>query len=402
MHTSIQECEMEAGPFNGYHFKPRPQGSLHYLTDGIAHDLNNQFAPILVSVGFLRETAADESTRKIYDIIENCARRGSQLVQQIRTFTHAEENSYAVLDPSILLRDLRKYLEKNLPPSIQMRSYSPVEAWPILGSLEQVYRALLRLCLNGAEAMPNGGILSIGVENELMEGDLANTDPDLEQARYVRFTIRDIGPGVPLELQKTIFESDATAGPNGCTLGRELSSTNAIIEAHGGILTLESENGFGTIFRAHFPTAPKKPSESAMPGSGPPQGHGEWILVVDDDEAMICILKSTLELFGFHVINARDGIEAVGRYREHRNEVALVLMNIALADFDGFTTAHALHKISPSVKIIAFSGLKTKILATMAAKIGITDFLFKPFSANDLLRVVANALPETESKLEAV
>jgi CheY-like chemotaxis protein len=242
--------------------------------------------------------------------------------------------------------------------------------------------------------MPNGGTLRVLVENEPTEGNHPVIDPGVEQSRYVRFTIGDTGPGVPFELQKAILQSNGTAGPNGRTLGRELSSTNAIIKDHGGHLSVESINGHGSIFRASFPAAPPHPLEPAVPDSSLPQGRGQWILVVDDDEAMVRVLQSMLELFGYHVITARDGVQAVGRYLEHCQKVALVLMNIALAGFDGFTAAHALHKINPCVKILAISELKAKTLATKAAQIGISEFLIKPFSAHDLLRVTANILRE--------
>jgi CheY-like chemotaxis protein len=244
--------------------------------------------------------------------------------------------------------------------------------------------------------MPNGGALSIAVENCVLDEQYAAMNPQAKPGRYVNITVTDSGMGIPRNLIDKIFEPFFTTKAVNKGTGLGLSTVMAIVKSHDGIINVYSEPGKGTTFRVCLPAmesssaARKEQSEAASL----PRGNGETILVVDDEASILAITQQTLQAFGYRVVTAMDGADALSVYVQHRNEIALVLTDMMMPILDGPAIIQALMRINPNVKIIAASGLTTNGGEARLASAGVKRFLSKPYTAATLLKTIRTLLDE--------
>jgi CheY-like chemotaxis protein len=170
----------------------------------------------------------------------------------------------------------------------------------------------------------------------------------------------------------------------------------AIVKSHTGIINVYSELGKGTTFKVYLPaiTNPSDPKQEVLEQLSLPRGNGETILVVDDEDSLLTITSQTLEAFGYRVLTAVDGAEALAIYFEHKAEIAVVLTDMAMPIMDGPATIRALRRINPSIKIIGASGLHANGSTAKASGTGIRHFLTKPYTARTLLKTLRMILDE--------
>jgi CheY-like chemotaxis protein len=370
--------------------KPAPvAGPLTVMAGGLAHDLNNVLAPIVTAMEVLQMRTEDEKSQELIALIRRHARHGAELTQQIATLAEGVECSHTSLEPGSLLRDLRKFLVERLPENIVLEFQVPEKLWAILGSLTQIYRALLDLCLFAAEAMPEGGTLRVSAENRLAGSEWAFAGPDAQQGRYVEFTISDTSQGIPTNLREQVFEP-GYIGQTGFPR-RGLHAMDKVIKAHHGQVTL-SEEGRGNTFKVYLPAAPGAEPELVKDEVLVPRGHGECILLVEDEEVMREVARQTFEYFGYRVLTASNGADAVAKYLEHRDKIALVFTDISMPVMNGLETIKALRKMDEKLKIVATSGHHTESQHQQAEEAGATHFLPKPYEAHEILELVEKML----------
>jgi CheY-like chemotaxis protein len=266
----------------------------------------------------------------------------------------------------------------------------------VSGDPTQVHQVLLNLCVNARDAMPNGGRLTIAVENCLLDEQYAAMNIAATPGRYVNISVTDTGGGIPGELVDKIFEPFfTTKGPNKGT-GLGLSTVLAIVKSHGGFVNVYSEPGNGTTFKVYLPalnvsseTRKLQPEETSLP-----RGDGETILVVDDEASVLTITTQTLEAFGYRVLTATNGADALAIYVQHKNEIAAVLTDMTMPIMDGAATIQALKRIHPAVKIIAASGLTANGSTVHVPGGDVKRFLTKPYTAGTLLKALRATLDE--------
>jgi two-component system cell cycle sensor histidine kinase/response regulator CckA len=251
----------------------------------------------------------------------------------------------------------------------------------------------MNLCVNARDAMLNGGAITIRAENVFVDENYARMHLEAKPGRFVVITVTDTGTGMSPDIQSRIFEPFFTTKDMTKGTGLGLSTALTIVKSHGGFVNVYSEVGKGSQFSMYFPSFEKEEAVGAgIADTDLPTGNGELILVIDDEEAIRQITRSTLETFGYRVLLASDGTEAVARYAEHRNEVAVVLTDMLMPFMDGPATIRALQKMNPPVKIIAASGLPASHKAGEASLEGIKIFLSKPYTAEKLLKALAEVL----------
>jgi CheY-like chemotaxis protein len=244
--------------------------------------------------------------------------------------------------------------------------------------------------------MPNGGSLTIGVENCLLDNQYASMNIQAKAGRFVIISVTDSGTGIPPAILGKIFEPFFTTKDINKGTGLGLSTVIAIVKSHDGFVNVYSEPGQGTTFKVYLPAtemssdAPRQESEIVSL----PRGNGETILVVDDEVSIRTITSHTLEAFGYRVLAATDGAEAVAIYAEHKNEIAVVLTDMMMPVMDGPATIHALMRINPMVKIVAASGLNSNGGVAKASHAGVKHFLTKPYTAGILLKTMRAILDE--------
>jgi len=385
--SSADEKPVNSEPLSRF----QPRGSLGFMAEGLAHDLNNVFAPIMTSMEVLQLKINDESLRQLIALIQRQALQGSYLVQQILSFANGVESSHTCIQPQTILQTLGKFLAKNSPSNIKVNLRIPADLWDVFGSLYDIYQVLLDLCINATRRMPQGGTLTITAENILVDDDNLLPDAPGGNARFILFSIADTGPALSEEQREDIFSTAYARQPKSPADNLGLFAADIIIHSHGGQIKVSSENGNGSTFKVYLPAAPGSPIDVATE-KAVPQGHNECILVVDDEEAILAITRQVLEASGYDVITAVNGADALTAYLQNSFKINLVLMDMNMPYLNGALAIHALRKINPDVKIIATSGLHTPSQALSAAEAGAVSFIPKPFQSYDLLRNIDELL----------
>ncbi len=370
--------------------------SIGTLAGGVAHDLNNILAPIVMSIDLLKISATDPQARSILETIEVSAKRGTDIVRQVLSFARGLEGERIEVQPNHLLKDLENIIKDTFPKNIRLHFTIPNDTWAILGDPTQVHQILLNLCVNARDAMPGGGILSINVENAILDEHYTAMNIQAKVGRHVKISVTDSGTGMPPDVVDKIFEPFFTTKELHKGTGLGLSTVMAIVKSHTGTINVYSEPGKGTTFKVYLPAmemssgARKQQSEQASL----PRGNGEKVLVVDDEASILAITSQTLQAFGYRVLTATDGAEAVALYAQHRHEIAVVLTDMSMPILDGAATIRALMRINPGVKIIAASGLMANGGLAKFSGEGVKHFLTKPYSAGTLLTVLRAILDQ--------
>jgi len=367
--------------------------SIGALAGGVAHDLNNILMPITLSIEMLGREPATPKARQILDTIAVSAQRGADIVRQVLSFARGVESRKIEVKPEQLLTELQNIIKDTFPKNILLRFSVADDIWPILGDPTQVNQILLNLCVNARDAMPDGGSLTITAENRVLDEHYAAMNINTKPGRYVYISVTDTGTGMPKKIIHKIFEPFFTTKELNKGTGLGLSTVMAIVKGHDGIIDVYSEPGKGTSFKLYLP-AIEESSEASEPlqKMALPHGAGETILVVDDETSILTITRHTLEAFGYHVVSAQDGAEAVAIYAEKKAKIALVLTDMMMPIMDGANLIRALLRIDPNVKIIAASGLSFGGGGNKPIESGIKHFLPKPYTAETLLQTLRDVL----------
>ena len=367
--------------------------SIGTLAGGIAHDLNNVLSPILMAIDMLQLKATDEASKKWLEVLRTNAERGGNMVRQVLSFARGVEGERVALQPKHLIKEIAKILRETFPKSVEINFELPNDLWIISADATQMHQVLMNLCVNARDAMPEGGSILIKAENTVVDENYARMHLEAKPGRFVLITVSDTGPGIAPEILSRIFEPFFTTKEMTKGTGLGLSTALTIVKSHGGFINVYSELHKGTQFSLYLPAldSPEAAKASALQ-TNLPLGNGELILVVDDEESIREITRSTLETFGYRVLTANDGTEAIALYADRKNEVAVVLTDMMMPFMDGPATIRALQKMDRGVKIIAASGLTAGHRAGEASLEGVAMFLGKPYTAEKLLVALAKIL----------
>ncbi|HEX4899628.1 MAG TPA: PAS domain S-box protein [Pyrinomonadaceae bacterium] len=367
--------------------------SIGTLAGGIAHDLNNVLSPILMAIDMLQLKATDEASKKWLEVLRTNAERGGNMVRQVLSFARGVEGERVALQPKHLIKEIVKILRETFPKSVEINFELPDDLWIISADATQMHQVLMNLCVNARDAMPEGGSIFIRAENTVVDENYARMHLEAKPGRFVLITVSDTGPGIAPEIQSRIFEPFFTTKEMTKGTGLGLSTALTIVKSHGGFINVYSELHKGTQFSLYLPAldSPETVKAGALQ-TDLPLGNGELILVVDDEESIREITRSTLETFGYRVLTANDGTEAIALYADRKNEVSVVLTDMMMPFMDGPATIRALQKMNRAVKIIAASGLAAGHKAGEASLEGVEMFLGKPYTAEKLLVALAKIL----------
>ncbi|MEQ9618315.1 MAG: ATP-binding protein [Deltaproteobacteria bacterium] len=367
--------------------------SVGTLAGGIAHDLNNLFTPIMMALQILRQRLPDEKSRNLIDTVETSAKRGSSLVNQVLSFARGIKGERTVLQVRHLVSEVVKIAKETFPKSVEIQTDVPEDLWAINGDPTHLHQILMNLCVNARDAMSNGGILSITAENLSIDESYAQTSIDAKVGPYIVITVSDNGTGIPPAILDRIFEPFFTTKKADEGTGLGLSTAFGIVKSHGGFINVYSELGRGTKFKVHLPaveTPDKRKTEDKQVEL--PMGHEELVLVVDDEVSIRKIAKAILETCCYRAITANDGVEAVALYKQNKEEIRVVVVDMMMPVMDGRSVIRELNRINPGVKIIAASGLKEQYNLAEETGAEISAFLSKPYTAETLLQTLHETL----------
>ena len=367
--------------------------SIGALAGGIAHDLNNVLAPILMSIDLLRLPGPGARTQSILTTIEASARRGAGMVQQILSFARGVEEPRAVIHAGPIIRDIQNLVMDTFPKNIRFHLELAQGLPPFIGDPTQMHQVLLNLCVNARDAMPAGGSITLSAKELQVDETQAAAIPGAKPGPYVQIKVEDSGGGIPPDVLDKIFAPFFTTKEHGKGTGLGLSTVLGIVKNHDGFLRVESAAGQGTAFTICLPAHPASSGPvAAKKEQMHPHGNGELILVVDDEAAVRAITEETLESFGYRVLTAADGTEAVALYARHQADVAAVFTDLMMPVMDGPATIQVLRQMNPEVKIIAASGQNAEGSAAKVAEMGVNHFLPKPYTSLALLMMLERSL----------
>ena len=376
-------------------FRAQRMESIGTLAGGIAHDLNNVLAPILMSIELLRMTSRDERARSMLSTIETSAKRGADMVKQILSFARGIEGERMVINVRHIIQDMQHLVQDTFPKEIVFRAELDKELPLFSGDHTQVHQVLLNLCVNARDAMLKGGTLTVTATTLQVDDNYAGMTPGSIPGRYLMIKVTDTGTGIPAEVVDKIFDPFFTTKEQGKGTGLGLSTVLSIVKSHGGFLNVYSEPGNGTTFSICFPAMDAPEGKTAkVQEDTHPRGNGELILIVDDEAAVRTITEQTLETYGYRVLLAADGTEAVALYSLHRTDIAVVVTDMMMPVMGGQATIQVLQRLNSGVKIIAASGLANDGSAARATAMGVKHFLPKPFTAQTILTALHQVLSE--------
>jgi PAS domain S-box-containing protein len=368
--------------------------SIGTLAGGIAHDLNNVLGPILMSLELLKMRFPDRESQQLISIISASGERGAAMVKQVLSFARGVAGERLEVQVRHLVNDIARIINETFLKHVEIRTIIPHDLWTVIGDATQLHQVLLNLCVNARDAMPNGGVLTISAENVMLDAQYAGLNAEAAAGPYVSLQVEDSGTGIPSEIMEKIFDPFFTTKETGKGTGLGLATTLAIVKSHGGFIRVYSEVGRGTRFKTYLPATESPGNSEAVRAAELPRGNGECILIVDDEASVRQITQQTLEAFGYRVIVACDGAEALSIYAPRQAEIAAVVTDMMMPIMDGPALIQVLQRMNPKMPILAASGLVAEGQVARAARLGIKHFLPKPYTAETLLKNLKQALAD--------
>lgn len=372
--------------------------SLATLAGGVAHNLNNALAPITMAIQFLRRKTTDPQALETLSSLEQSAHHGAEVVKQFMAFSKVVEGKAVEFQLRFLLREIDDLIQETFPKSIKCEVETDSELSPVVGDATLLRQAILNLCVNARDAMPEGGRLKVMAENCVLRNEDAKEYPEARPGTYVKIRLEDSGEGIDADLIPRIFEPFFTTRELGKGTGLGLSAVYTIVKGMKGFIHVDSKPGRGTTVNVFLPSVCRERPVGLETDPRLPTGNGELVLFVDDEPAICLIAKSTLESFGYRVLAARNGSEALEQFKKHRDDIDVVVTDMMMPCMDGRATILALHALDSDVKIVATSGVIDADYISEEIEKCIEGFLIKPFDAEALLKKLAKAIPANRSR----
>jgi len=379
------------------------------LAGGVAHDFNNLLTIIEgYSTFALDQLEEGNPVRPDIEEIRQAGVRAAALVRQLLTFSRKQVVEPKIIDLNLVLKDMTSMLERLIGEdvTIEMRLAEPLhKVFADRGLMEQ---AIVNLVVNARDAMPTGGRLTIETANVTLSAERVRNFPGSRPGPHAMVSVSDSGTGMSQEVQAHLFEPFFTTKPPGIGTGLGLAQVYGIVRQCGGIIEVESELGKGSTFRIYLPLAweDHAADEGGFDGSAvEAPGGDETILVVEDQAHVRSVAGRMLRTLGYTVLEASDGYEAMGMFRNERApQVDLVLTDVVMPGVSGKEMADTLRRVHPSVRIVYMSGYNEDVVHHRGVLHPGVRLVHKPFSLQELAQVVRSALdaddPEDAAGLE--
>ncbi|MBC7980758.1 MAG: PAS domain-containing protein [Armatimonadetes bacterium] len=367
--------------------------SIGTLAGGIAHDLNNVLTPISMSIELLRSSISDDRGNELLDTIAISTRRGAEMIGQVLAYARGLGGRRIEVSVISIIAELERIIRDTFPKTISIETQLDDNLLSIEGDPTQIHQVLLNLCVNARDAMPQGGRLLISATNVEIDEEYALVEADAKPGTYICLEVEDTGHGMSQDTIEKIYDPFFTTKDFGKGTGLGLSTSLAIVKSHGGFIRSYSEINKGTGFSVYFPaTSQATEPLSLMEAGGLPCGNGETVLIIDDEPAILEMTRLSLEKFGYQVITASNGPEAVEIYRMNSALISVIITDMMMPQLDGQATIKALFEINPNANIIAVSGVRANDETAKKSGVDYKNFIQKPFTTEIMLKTLANIL----------
>ncbi|MFH1035972.1 MAG: PAS domain S-box protein [Pseudomonadota bacterium] len=366
------------------------------LAGGIAHDFNNVLQAISGNVQILMMRAdLDSGPRETLAGIDNLTQRAAEMIQQLLTISRKREITLRTVSLNHEIKHICRLLERVIPKMITLDLHLDAELWPINGDQSQLEQIILNLAGNAADAMPQGGTLTFQTENLEIDEVFCRTHPELSPGPHVLLKAMDTGQGMGQETLKHIFEPFYTTKQSGKGTGLGLSTIYGIVQSHMGLITCYSAPGQGTVFNLYFPALA---THEGLPDPAPPEleesprGGNETVLLVDDEADIIKVGSEILGMYGYQVLTAGSGEDALALYQQHGGGIDLVIVDLNMPGMGGQRCMEALLRLDPTAKVIISSGYYTHLTARELQAAGASGFIGKPYRLSAMVKRVREVL----------
>ena len=356
------------------------------LAGGMAHDLNNALAPILMGTQLLRRRSTDDEVRSLLTLMETNTQRGADMVRQILLFARGRGGEFEPLRLGALIKELEKMVRETFARNIALETFIPADLWTVRGNSTQIHQVLMNLCVNARDAMPAGGKLTIAGDNVQVTAEEAAQLSDVTPGKFVCLMVSDTGTGMSPEVRAKIFEPFFTTKSESKGTGIGLATVQRIVKAHGGFLRVESQLGEGASFEFYVPCAFEVESVQKVAILDAPRGNNELLLLADDEQAIRDLMAMELRSSGYRVVTAANGAEAVSLFRQHADDVRLFITDSSMPVMDGLQAVKELRAERKELPVIFTSG--------QAEDFSETDVMVlnKPFAVDELLVAISAKL----------
>jgi two-component system, cell cycle sensor histidine kinase and response regulator CckA len=368
--------------------------SLGTLAGGIAHDFNNILSIIMGHSAMIEpgRSDADRIAHSLY-AINTATERGAALVNQLLTFARKTEVVAQSVLVNEIVEEVTRLLGETFPKTIVLQKNLKEDLPPIVADGTQIHQVFLNLCVNARDAMKHGGTLTISTSTVSGE-DVSPKLTGTPASSYVLIQVSDTGEGIEDSIQERIFDPFFTTKGSGEGTGLGLSLVYSIIENHDGFITVDSEVGSGSTFHIYLPIESEKTLErpAAEVSTGPARGGDETVLLIEDEEFLREYAETILTENGYTVMVAGDGEEGVRLYSQHAKDIDVVISDLGLPKLAGEEVFKRIRTINQKAKVVLASGFVDPSVKSKTYKAGARYFLRKPFSPDDLLRIVRDTL----------
>jgi CheY-like chemotaxis protein len=364
------------------------------LAGGIAHDFNNILNVILgYGTMVMDKLEAGSSSKEHMIEVLIAADRAANLTKRLLVFSRKQVVEVRPININELILGLQKMLVRVIRESIDFNLDLAGRPLIVLADAGQIEQVLMNLVSNAKDAMQEGGRLTIGTKLKELDDEYVAANGYGKPGKYVLISVADTGHGIDAETQKKIFEPFFTTKGIGEGTGLGLAISYNIVKQHSGYIKVYSEPGQGTVFRIYLPLSeeaafPDKKTEPAVSV----KGGKETVLVAEDDASLRNLARIVLESFGYSVISAENGEDAIIKFVENRDRIGLVLLDMIMPKKSGKEVSEAIRKVSPGIKIIYVSGYTMDMVKTDEWREVGFDFIQKPFPPQDLLKKVREVL----------
>jgi PAS domain S-box-containing protein len=364
------------------------------LAGGIAHDFNNILTPVLGYAEFIADKLpADSPLADPARRVVTAGMRARDLVKQILTFSRQTEQERTPLQIHLVVKEALKLLRSSIPTTIEIRQNIGTEAM-VLADPTMIHQVMMNLCTNAYHAMrESGGILAVSLQEVEIGPDDYITELHLRPGPYLRLEVSDTGCGMPHQILERIFEPYFTTKAKGEGTGLGLSVVHGIVATLRGHITVYSEPGKGTTFHVYLPRYLQEQGVDAtvVTVAPLPRGH-EHILVVDDEPAIVEMMRLTLQSLGYRVTACSDSRQALEQFEAQPTAFDLVLSDVTMPHLTGAELAQRLLARRPNLPIILCTGFSEIINEEMAKALGICRLLMKPVLRDELARALRQVL----------
>jgi PAS domain S-box-containing protein len=368
--------------------------SSRLLGDGVAHELNNALAPIMLSSAMLKRSVKNDKAKGMVAMIEKCATKGARLVNELLCFERGKGGGEDRIRKTQILRSLQRAKDAIIPEKVRLDVAIADDLWEFPGDLNEIEDVFCKLIQNACESMPEGGLLQVEVANCRWGQNESKMAPDAEFGDYVSIAFKDTGAGIRQEIIDRVAEPLFTTKLPKQGFGFGLSRAHAIVKGHKGFMVLESCSGEGTTVIVYLPASATGPLPvgSERNALDSLEGSGRLILVADDERFVRETIQQALEDRGYSVMTVQNGKDALARYKEHQTEIDLVISNLDMPFMDGPTLAREILQLNPKAKILFSSGHSRVSNFEEIPEAGADHFLPKPFTSEQLTSRVCKLL----------